>query len=65
METLKWIGAVLLAITVIGLGTAIVVAVTAASALVWGTALVISVVWLTARLIKDLIEAHNEKIEDL
>ena len=65
METLKWIGAVLLAITVIGIGTAIVVAVTAASALVWGAALVITVIFLTARLIKDLIEAHNEKIEDL
>ena len=65
METLKWIGAVILAVIVIGICTAVVIAVATASALVWGAALVITVIFLTARLIKDLIEAHNEKIEDL
>lgn len=65
METLKWIGAVLLAITGLGVLIAIVLAVTAASAIVWGIGLAIAVIFLTARLIKDLIEAHNEKIEDL
>lgn len=65
METLKWIGAVILAIIVIGICTTVVIAVATASALLWGTVLVISVIFLTARLIKDLIEAHNEKIEDL
>ncbi len=62
---LKWIGAVILAVIVIGICTAVVIAVATASALVWGAALVITVIFLTARLIKDLIEAHNEKIEDL
>jgi hypothetical protein len=65
MEMLKWIGAVILAVIVIGICTAVVIAVATASALVWGAALVITVIFLTARLIKDLIEAHNEKIEDL
>ena len=65
MEMLKWIGAVILAVIVIGICTAVVIAVATASALAWGAALVITVIFLTARLIKDLIEAHNEKIEDL
>lgn len=65
MEMLKWMGAVILAVIVIGICTAVVIAVATASALVWGAALVITVIFLTARLIKDLIEAHNEKIEDL
>lgn len=65
MEMLKWIGAVILAVIVIGICTAVVIAVATASALVWGAALVITVIFLIARLIKDLIEAHNEKIEDL
>jgi len=65
MEMLKWIGAVILAVIVIGICTAVVIAVATASALVWGAALVITVIFLTARLIKDLIEAHNEKLEDL
>ena len=63
METIKWIGAVLLAITGLGLFVAVVIAVTAASAFVWAVAFGLATICLTARLIKDLIDSKEP--EDL
>lgn len=65
METIKWVFALLLAVTVLGILAAVAAATMAASAIVWAIALGIGVIWLTTRLIKELIDAHNEKIEDL
>lgn len=65
METIKWVFALLLAVTVLGILAAVAAATMAASAIVWAIALGIGVIWFTTRLIKELIYAHNEKIEDL
>lgn len=65
METIKWVFALLLAVTVLGILAAVAAATMAASAIVWAIALGIGVIWFTTRLIKELIDAHNEKIEDL
>ena len=63
MELLKWIGSILLALAGIGIAIAVVGAVLAAGAIVWGSILVFAAIWFTARLIKDLID--SKKPEDL
>lgn len=63
METIKWVFALLLAVTVLGILAAVAAATMAASAIVWAIALGIGVIWFTTRLIKELIDV--EKHEDL